>query len=178
RRPCRKVLGFATAQPHPTRYDTHLGNPFSRNCSTAERHKPNRPVWCVTRRYRQSNHIPVRQVLRKATAYLRKNRIVICPISDTTDGVGIVSLPIFDIDVNDLSGLGQATLAALEHSKKQVRHPALNEWNELFDPVLKAAGDKSWNTFSRSAKNVPIRFETNRVVFVQTNSSGPRDGFS
>jgi hypothetical protein len=120
----------------------------------------------------------VRPVLRKATAYLRKNRIVICPVSETTDGVGIVSMPIFDIDVNDLSGLGQATLAAVENSKKQVPHPTLNEWNELFDPVLKATGVKSWNTFSRSAKNVMISFETNRVVFVPTKNLGPRDGFS
>jgi len=51
------------------------------------------------------------------------------------------------------------------------------EWSKLLELVLKAAGVKSWDTFVRSAKDVIVRFETNRVVFIPTKNLGPRDGF-
>jgi hypothetical protein len=113
--------------------------------------------------------------VRRASAHRRRNRILICPVSVTTSGVGITSEPVFDIEANDASGLGEATLAALQKSKKGVPHPTPDEW--LDDPILKAAGIKSWSAFAKSAKNVIIRFETNRVVFVPTKNLGPRDGF-
>jgi hypothetical protein len=87
-------------------------------------------------------------------------------------------MPIFDIDVNDLSGLGQATLAALENSKKQVPHPALNEWNELFDPVRKGSRSQIVEHVLKVCKERDDSLETNRVVFVPTKNLGPRDGFS
>jgi len=116
--------------------------------------------------------------LRKATAYLRRNKVIICPVSDTTDGVGVICAPIFNLDANDVLGLGEATLEALQLSRKGIPHPAPMEWSKLSEPVLKAAGVGSWNAFVRSAKDVIVRFETNRVVYIPTRNLGPRDGFA
>jgi hypothetical protein len=92
--------------------------------------------------------------------------------------VGVISAPVFDLEANDVSGLGEATLEALQHSKEAIPHPAPEEWSKLFEPVLKVAGVRSWNTFIRSAKDVSVRFETNRVVFIPTRNLGPKDGFA
>ena len=46
-----------------------------------------------------------------------------------------------------------------------------------FDPVLRLARVKSWNTFAKSAKSVQIELEADKVSLFLTRSLGPRDGF-
>lgn len=116
--------------------------------------------------------------MKKAAAYLRRNKVIICPVSDTTDGVGVICEPIFDLDANNVLGLGEAVLEALALSQDGIQHPGPTEWSKLLEPVLKAAKVGSWSTFVRSAKDVIVRFETNRIVYVPTRNLGPRNGFA
>ncbi|MEH2484985.1 hypothetical protein [Bradyrhizobium sp. AZCC 2230] len=115
--------------------------------------------------------------MRKAAAYLRRNKVIICPVSDTTDGVGVICAPVFDLEASDVSGVGAAVLEALQLSREGIPHPAPADWSKLFKPVLKAAGVGSWKTFVRSTKDVIVRFETNRIVYIPTRNLGSRNGF-
>ncbi|MDH2353953.1 hypothetical protein QCM80_25310 [Bradyrhizobium sp. SSUT112] len=90
----------------------------------------------------------------------------------------MISAPVFDLEANNVLGLGEATLQALQLSKDGIPHPAPEEWSKLFDPILNAARVRSWNTFVRSTKDVIVRFETNRVIYIPTRNLGPRDGFA
>ena len=116
--------------------------------------------------------------MKRAAAYLRRNRIITHPESVTVDGVGIVSQPVFELASHDVVDLGAAILEALQHSRDDVPHPAQAEWGKIGEPVLKAAKVKSWRTFATSAKYVHVRLETNRVVFTPTENLGPRGGFA
>jgi hypothetical protein len=116
--------------------------------------------------------------MKKASAYQRKNHIILFAVSDTTAGVGIAAAPVLRVESGDVTELGRAVLAALEGSQQNVPHPTQDEWKEVAAPVLKTADVKSWSTFAKAAKNVDIRFDTNRVSFIPTRNLGPRDGFA
>jgi hypothetical protein len=115
--------------------------------------------------------------MKKASAYQRKNHIILFAVSDTTAGVGIAAAPVLRVESSDVTELGRAVLTALEGSQRNVPHPARDEWKEVAAPVLKAADVKSWHALAKAAKNVDIRFDTNRVSFIPTRNLGPKDGF-
>jgi hypothetical protein len=115
--------------------------------------------------------------MKKASAYRRKDHIILFAVSDTTAGVGIAAAPVLRVKADNVSELGRAILAVLEGSRSNVPHPTQDGWKEVAAPVLKVAGVKSWNTFAKAAKNVDIRFDTNRVSFIPTKNLGPKDGF-
>ena len=116
--------------------------------------------------------------MKKASAYQRKNQVVLFAVSDTTAGAGIAATPVLCVESGDVTELGRAILAALEGSRQNVPHPTRDGWKEVAAPVLKVAGVNSWSTFAKAAKNVDIRFETNRVSFIPTRNLGPNDGFA
>jgi hypothetical protein len=120
--------------------------------------------------------------LKQACAYLRKDKVILGPVSVTTAGVGVAVEPFLCIEVENIGELGKGVLATLEKSQHGVPHPKQDQWKALLAPMLKAAGVKSWSSFTKSARNsaykcVAIRFEANQVLFQPFRNLGPRGGF-
>jgi hypothetical protein len=115
--------------------------------------------------------------LKQACAYLRKDKVILSPVSVTTAGVGVAVEPFLCIEVENAGELGKGVLSMLEKSQHGVPHPKQDQWKSLLDPMLKAAGVKSWSSFAKSAKCVTIRFEANRVLFQPLRNLGPIGGF-
>jgi hypothetical protein len=113
--------------------------------------------------------------MKSAGAYKRGKNIFLYTLCKTTNGVYIGCGPIVTIGANDLRGSGKSLLEVLEKSKEGVAHPT--QWAGFDEPLLRAAGVKSWPTFSRSAKHVDIQWAGNRIQFVPTRNAGPRGGF-
>jgi hypothetical protein len=113
--------------------------------------------------------------MRHVNVYLRKGAILMHASSRTTDGVWIltgvcVKLP---ADTGDAT-VGAAVRARLAESQNGVPHPKI--WKGLFDPVLEAAGVKSWGVFVRGASSVSIH-ETSEGLSVQPMRNQGTDGF-
>jgi hypothetical protein len=87
--------------------------------------------------------------MQTATAYLRKNKVFVHPDARTTDGVWIFWLPVLMQDAVDGAELDAKILEALANSREGVPHPT--DWTGLGEPLLQAAGVKSWNSFAHSA---------------------------
>ena len=89
--------------------------------------------------------------LKQACAYLRKDKVILGPVSVTTAGVGVAVEPFLCIEVENIGKLGKGVLATLEKSQHGVPHPKQDQWKALLAPMLKAAGVKSWSSFAKSA---------------------------
>ncbi len=110
-----------------------------------------------------------------ATAYLRGDKVIIHPLSETTDGVLVLDSPVTISDFSNSSELGQKVIGALNASKIQVPHPSV--WKGLFDPVLNLAGVKSQSVFMKSSKCVFIKSNGSEIEIVPTKNMGVKGGF-
>lgn len=113
--------------------------------------------------------------MQAATAYLRRNRIFVHADARTTDGVWIFWPPVLSQDAVAGAALDSNILQALANSRDGVPHPT--DWKSLADPLLQAAGVRSWDTFAHLAKCVEIETTENRIAFLPTRHGGTRDGF-
>jgi hypothetical protein len=111
---------------------------------------------------------------KRAVAYKRGFRVVICPESETTAGVWILDSPAV-VGSTDLDALGRQLIEALGHSRRQIPHPTV--WSGLFDPVLHAAGVRSYSTFMKSALCVGVSWSEVGVQLTPYRNLGSRDGF-
>ena len=114
--------------------------------------------------------------MKRATVYRRGPAVLVHPSSRTTDGVWLVSEPCVRLssDCSDVE-MGNALLAALEESKLSVPHPT--QWKGILQPLLSAAGVKSWKTFAKSAVCVEVEAQDSRVELIPTQNLGSDDGF-
>jgi hypothetical protein len=71
----------------------------------------------------------------------------------------IESGPVFVIE--DDAALGAQILAALDLSRKDLPWP--KDWKKVTEPLLSAAGVKSWPTFARRATNIRVDREGTRI---------------
>jgi len=114
--------------------------------------------------------------MKKATSYLRGQRVFTHASSKTTAGVWILELPALVTDVADVATLGKQVAQALQASKEGVPHPV--SWKGIFDPVLNLAGVKSWATFVKPARCVGIEWGADQVSFTSTENLGTDGGFN
>ena len=114
--------------------------------------------------------------MKLATAYQRNDRIFLHALSKTTDGVWILSQPVFMVDDINIDKVGELLLEVLESSSENVPHP--KSWANLFDPILRLAKLKSWGTFVKSAKCVEVEFDGQQVDFIPTKNMGEFEGFN
>jgi hypothetical protein len=91
------------------------------------------------------------------------------------DGVWVASSPCAISDVGDVDKIGRDISHALEVSRVGVPRP--DSWERVVDPLLFAAGVKSWSAFARSAKLVAIEAHDGRVLFLPMLNWGSRGGF-
>jgi hypothetical protein len=113
--------------------------------------------------------------MKKAAAFLRKGKIFLHPYSRTTQGFWVFSLPVVAADESD-KDIGSKLLTTLSNSAESVPHPAT--WKGLTDPLLKAAGVRSFDSFTKFASGVDItRDEDGAVTLMPTKNGGPRNAF-
>lgn len=114
--------------------------------------------------------------MKLATVFRRRAHFIIHPSSCSTDGLWIGSEPYVRLPVDCTDGqLGATLLSALESSKTGVPHPT--EWKGLLEPLLQAAGVKSWGAFAKNAVCVLVSEEADNIELVPTVNLGAREGF-
>jgi hypothetical protein len=111
---------------------------------------------------------------KRAVAYKRGSRVVICPESETTAGVWILDSPAV-VGSTDLDRLGKQLIEALGASRRLIPHPTV--WSGLFDPVLHAAGVRSYSTFMKSALGVGASWSEVGVHLTPYRNLGRKEGF-
>jgi hypothetical protein len=112
--------------------------------------------------------------IKRAAAFLQSGKIFLHPYSHTTEGFWIFSTPVIVIGEGD-EGIGRQVLRVLSESRQDVVHP--KSWKGLTDPLLRAAGLRSFDAFAKSAKGVEIFLDDNEVAFIPTKNGGPRNAF-
>jgi hypothetical protein len=149
--------------------------PERRNRCTAASDTANCPSRTVAWRECKYVTVSMSDQMKKAAAFLRKGKIFLHPYSRTTQGFWIFSLPVVVADEND-EDLGGKLLTILSNSAESVPHPAT--WKGLTDPLLKAAGVRSFASFTKFANGVDItRDEDGVITFMPTKNGGPRNAF-
>lgn len=111
---------------------------------------------------------------KRAVAYRRGSQIVICPESETTAGVWILDLPAV-VGSTELDGLGRQLIEALGASRRQIPHPT--KWSGMFEPVMHAAGVRSYSTFMKSARCVGASWSEVGVELTPYRNLGSKEGF-
>jgi|SRR5579859_7291122 len=109
-----------------------------------------------------------------AAAFLRNGKIFLHPELRTTQGVWIFAEPV-TVASESSRDLGAQVLAALSQSSSIVAHPAT--WKGITDPLLRAAGVRSFSAFARSARCVGIYLDENGMALTPMENRGPGKGF-
>ncbi len=113
--------------------------------------------------------------MKAATIYERSGKVFIHSSSKTSAGVRVLGTPVLSAEKDNPKDIGQAVRECLGSSHVGVPHP--KSFANLFEPVLKLAGVKSFNTFMKSAKSVGVEMEDGVVTLIPTRNAGPKDGF-
>lgn len=113
--------------------------------------------------------------MKAAIAYQIGGKTILHASCMTTEGVWILCPPLLAVSSESFSDVGDAVIQALDGSREHVPHPT--SWEEIFSPLFKIAGVRSWRAFASSAKCVEIETSGNRVSFVPTINLGAKGGF-
>jgi hypothetical protein len=113
--------------------------------------------------------------MKRATVYERRGELFFHSLSKTTAGVWILTSPYLKARSDDDEGIASNTLAVLDASVEGIAHPT--KWTGLFDPILKMAGVKSWNTFAKSARCIEAEEHGETISVVPTRNLGVDEGF-
>lgn len=115
--------------------------------------------------------------MRCATVYQRKQELLVHAMSKTVDGVWVLTAPCerLTVDVPD-DVLGGAVRAAPGMSRADVPHP--RDFRSVTEPLLRAAGVKTWSVFARGAVCVEIEeAEPGSFELIPTDNRGSAEGF-
>ncbi len=113
--------------------------------------------------------------MKLATAYLRKNRIYLYASSQATEELWMLSGLVAVISSAEDSRINREVDNILEHSRQNIPHP--KEWGNIFEPVLQAAGVKSWSVFAKIAKCISIEIDGTICRYIPSTNLGPSEGF-
>ena len=132
--------------------------------------------WGLPCRSSPCKRFPFNERMRKLSAYRRGEWLFVSSSSETTAGVWISAEPCVRLPVTcSDEELGEAVGKALDGSRTGVPHPT--NWNTLPDPLLNAAGLRSWSRFSRGAVSVDVREVDGKLTLTPLKNLGPREGF-
>ncbi len=129
------------------------------------------------KRFEASNE----STLKAASIYVRDSRCFIGTSDRTTDGVwiGRGNTTVVHLDQNE--ALGAAVLDALRLSRTKIPHPAQSEWTAVrrrsLDPIVAAAGLRSWRSFIRSAQLISVHLEADTLELELYERDDRRSGF-
>lgn len=114
---------------------------------------------------------------RYASAYCRKNKILVHSDSLTKDGFTIASKPYFILPIKTSDEeLGKAIIEALLNSKYNVPTPDSSDFNKIRQDRLKAIGVKTEKELMEEAKYLAISSIKDKINILPTQNSG-KDGF-
>jgi hypothetical protein len=83
--------------------------------------------------------------------------------------------PVFDSRQSSDADLGTAVLSVLQGSMWSIPHPT--DWKGVLEPLLKAAGVKSWKAFATGTLGVHVEAAGDQLQFVPMVNLGPKEGF-
>lgn len=111
-----------------------------------------------------------------ATVYRRRHHLFVHASSMTTDGVWILTEPVFKLDAGSADAeIGSAIRLSLQHSHANVQHPT--NWGGLLTPLLTQAGVKSWGRFIEGASCVIAVLKGETLSVIPTENLGSKGGF-
>ncbi len=106
--------------------------------------------------------------MKTATAYLVGEHILLQAMSLTESGVWIADGRVLTIPADDRSGLAEGIKTSLDASRAGVAHPSQSEWKSIQQPMLQAAGVRTWAALGKKAKAVGMTFAGEDVAFIPT----------
>lgn len=109
-----------------------------------------------------------------ASAYLVGDKLVICAISATSQGLLIDDGPRYSPPPGDPLEVGRAVLRALADARTRAPHP--NPIDSIMQPTLAAAG-VSLRRFRKEALYVGIDRAGDRLVLTPAHNLGSKGGF-
>jgi hypothetical protein len=113
--------------------------------------------------------------VKRASAYLRADRVIIQAYSRTTAGLWISTGSVAQISPDEPEEIRRQLLASLQASEDGVPHP--KEWTGFLKPFLSAVGVRSWKSFVNGAKYVGVKLDKWVVTFTPNKNNGAKDGF-
>lgn len=114
--------------------------------------------------------------MKYAAVYHRDHFFFLHSEAVTIVGLQIASEPSFKVELNDNEELKNALLACLDGSISEVPHP--KDFSNLFEPISKLSGKKSWGAFAKGARLVEVRQDANgEITLTPMRNLGPKEGF-
>ena len=112
---------------------------------------------------------------RSVSIYQRKAKIIVAPMYKTTAGLYVEKPPVRILKDNDLVGVGEAVLAALEDYEEGLPMP---DWRKVkIVPVVQnALNMPSMSTFHRGLKGCSLDMKDDIITIIPDRNKGPRDG--
>lgn len=112
-----------------------------------------------------------------ALVYPRGADVLVHSQLQTTTGLWILAEPVTRLDGGCSDGIVGSTLrAALEASRSGVCHP--KEFKRIVEPLLRAAGVRSYKAFVEGARCVPVHEREGRLTLTPTRNLGSKEGFA
>ena len=100
------------------------------------------------------------------------------PQSKTIMGLWVLREPCISLPQDCTNEeLGNAVLSSLKTSQQGVPHPDKSEFKSLAEPLLKAAGVKSWRAFSNGAEQISVDQNGEAISFTPMRNMGSKQGF-
>lgn len=104
--------------------------------------------------------------MKRAASYRHKEKYIIHPYSQTTDGVWIAWDPVVTLGVaQENSAFGAALIEALDRSLVGVPHP--KDWSTVGRSLLAIRGVRSWRNLYRYATSIEIEERDNGAIALQ-----------
>jgi hypothetical protein len=114
--------------------------------------------------------------VKQAVAYKRGNKFIVASSSTTTAGVWLQEGPYATLATNaSAETIGEAIISALGRSRAGIPHPT--DWKRITEPLLAAAGVKTYSTFAKAAQMVLVQLEDDRILLLPMNYGGSKEGF-
>ena len=115
---------------------------------------------------------------RSAGLYARGGKYFVHPFSRTTAGVLLGDKPVIVLyDTVSAGELGNAVLESLKRYRINIPHPHPSEFGKLPQPILEAAGIKSWSTFSKGALACTIFSAPTELTITPSQREGFRGAY-
>ncbi len=103
--------------------------------------------------------------MKRATAYLRRDRLILLTMSKTTDGLSTsVDTPVVLSTIGaSPDTVGKALQAALANSKVAVPHPTM--WKDHNRDLYQVVGVKNWSAFAKGTRSCSVEEESETIFF-------------
>jgi hypothetical protein len=111
------------------------------------------------------------------TVYRRRGQYLLNSNSQATSGVWIGKLfRVLPTSIPE-EQLGREVLSALQLSRTGIAHPDPKDWPAIQQPLLDAAGVKSWSQFAKGTDMVTVRLGDGVIEVTPERQASGEEGF-